>query len=144
MPADWELAAADAISLAALAEQPFIRPPQRYVAQYAPPEAGSYAAFKSVGVMPRVTQEATQTNTSLSLVGAGLGGSRVMATAARTGAPNVRLLPLSDRGFNQVWELVMAWLPNHLGKLAQEFVAFVQDHVAANPRLLDPGVSILP
>lgn len=137
VPADWPLAQGDSVSLAELAEQAFIRPPQRYAAQYTPPEADTFSVFKDAGVMPRVTQEATQTNTSLSLVGAGLGCSLVMATAALTGARNVAFRPINDPSFKSIWELMMAWLPGHLGPLGQEFVDFARRYVEDHPHLLD-------
>lgn len=144
VPADWPVAhGRTSVSLAELAGLPFIRPPPRYAAQYTPAAAESFAAaFQKAGVMPHVTQEATQTNTSLSLVGAGLGCSLVMATAELTGARNVRFLPIEDPGFGGMWELVMVWLPDHLGRLGQAFVAFVEDYVRDNPQLLEAATTI--
>ena len=141
VPADWPIARAETVSLAELAEQPFIRPPQRYTDRYTPPAAESLSAFANVGLMPRVVQEATQTNTSLSLVGAGLGCSLVMATAALTGARNVRFVPIRDPSFHSTWELMMAWLPGRIGARGQGFVDFARDHVACHPELINSAPS---
>ena len=108
VPADWPLARRETISLAELAEQPFILPP----ALYAPQSSATMAMFKSIGVMPHVAQEATQTNTTISLVGAGLGCSLVMATAALTQSRNVRFVAVQDVAAYGRWELIMAWRPD--------------------------------
>jgi DNA-binding transcriptional LysR family regulator len=139
VPADWPIGKKMSVSLAELAEQPFIAPPSRYRAQ----SDGGLAIFKKIGVIPSVKQEATQTNTVISLVGAGLGCSLVMATAALTRPPNVRFLPISDRLSVPPWELTMAWHPEHISALGPEFVRFVRDHVAANAHLLDAGSAIV-
>lgn len=138
IPADWPLAQGDAVSLADLAEQPFITPPPQYAAQASEP----LGMFKSVGVMPQVTQEATQTNTTVSLVGAGLGCSLVVATAALMQARNVRFLPIADHVPTAHWELMMTWHPEHVGTLGTDFVRFARDYVRDNPHLLDPAVPI--
>lgn len=134
IPADWPLAAQASVTLAELAEQPFIAPPQ----QYAPQTVEPMGVFKSVGAMPQVTQEATQTNTTISLVGAGLGCSMVMATAALTRSRGVRFLPIADAVPAPLWELMMTWHPDRLGRLAAGFVDFARGYVRDNPRLLDP------
>lgn len=92
IPADWPLAQYPEVSLLDLAEQPFIQSPQKYQAQV----TENMEMFRNLGVMPRVVQEATQTNTTLSLVGAGLGWALVTATAALAQPRNVRFLPIVD------------------------------------------------
>ena len=92
IPADWPLAAAESITLAQIAEQPFITPPP----QYALHSSEMLSVFKAAGVMPQVAQEAIQTNTTISLVGAGLGCSLVVATAALMPAAQ-RPLPPAGR-----------------------------------------------
>jgi DNA-binding transcriptional LysR family regulator len=133
VPADSPLADAAAIDLATLAEQPFIVPPSRDAGG----ESGALAAFKAVGAAPRVAQEATQTNTTLSLVGAGLGCSLVMATAALMRTPNVRFLPILGDLPYRPWELMMIWHPDHVGRLGAGFVELARRHVWDNPALLD-------
>ncbi len=131
VPAHWELAKKDSISLQELAEQPFIVPP----AQYAPYE--TLDMFKNAGLMPRVTQEATQTNTAISLVGAGLGCSQVVATASLVPAHNVRFLPITGNVSVSHWELLMIWRPKLINQIAEDFVRFVQARVQAMPEWLD-------
>ena len=131
VPADWPLAKQAKVTLAELAEQPFIRPPQKYAAQ----SSETLGMFKSIGLMPVVTQEATQTNTSLSLVAAGLGCSLVTATATLSQPRNVTFLPIADAMPEIHWELMMAWVPKHIGKLAEEFLSVAQEYVQDN---LDP------
>lgn len=139
VPADSVLAQRDSVRLAELAEQPFISPPQ----QYAPQSMEPMGVFKSIGVMPHVTQEATQTNTTVSLVGAGLGCSMVVATAALMQARNVRFLPIADDVPVAHWEMMMTWHPDRIGKLGADFVQFARAYVRDNPQLLDPKAPIV-
>lgn len=134
VPADWPLGADGTITLAELAEQPFIVPPRKYAVQ----ASETLSIFERVGVVPNVTQEATQTNTTVSLVGAGLGCSLVVATAAAMPHRNVRFLRIADDVPQPRWELMMAWRAANLGPLAADFVTFVGDYVRDNPQLLDP------
>jgi DNA-binding transcriptional LysR family regulator len=138
VPADWEIGARGAVTLAQLAEQPFILPPQRYAAQ----SSEIMAAFKRIGSMPRVAQEATQTNTTVRLIGAGLGCSIVVATAAMIPAPNVRFLPIDDEVQLPLWEMFMVWHPGQIGEVAGAFVEFVREFMAAHPRLTDASTPV--
>lgn len=119
VPADWPLARQESVTLIELAEQPWIQSPPKYNAA----AHESMAMFKSVGVFPKVVQEATQTNTTLSLVGAGLGCAMVTATAALIQPRNVRILPIiSGDAPTAQWELAMVWHPKQIGTRAKEFV----------------------
>lgn len=129
VPADWPIGEGTTISLAELAEQPFIAPPKQYLAQ----TGGVLAMFKKLGVVPVIKQEAIQTNTVISLVGAGLGCSLVMATAALAHPPNVRFLPISDQLSAPDWELTMAWHPEHISGFGRDFVTFVAEYIATHP-----------
>ncbi|WP_162527121.1 LysR substrate-binding domain-containing protein [Sphingomonas solaris] len=133
VPADSPLAEQTSISLAALAEQPFIRPPQKYAAQ----SSETMSMFRDVGAIPQVTQEATQTNTTLSLVGVGLGCSIVTATAALTQPRNVKFLEIEDPAPHARWELVMAWHPDQVGRIAADFVAIGQAYARDDAHLLE-------
>lgn len=137
VPADSPMAARTTISLAELAEQPFILPPRKYAEQ-----SETLDLFKNVGVVPRVAQEASQTNTTLSLVSAGLGSSLVMATAALQTMRNVRFLQIEDDISPASWELAMAWHPEQLTDHARRFLSIVNRHLSENPRLLDPDACL--
>jgi DNA-binding transcriptional LysR family regulator len=139
VPADWPLAQAESITLAELADQPFIVPPQQYSEQ----SSQTLGMFKHVGAMPRVVQEATQTNTTLGLVGAGLGCSLVMATATLLQPRGVRFLRILDDVPYARWELMMTWHSGHLSKRAASFVEFATAYMAENPHLLDPKAPII-
>lgn len=119
VPADWPLAQQDSITLGELAEQPWIQSPSKYKTA----ASESLAMFKRAGMMPKVVQEATQTNTTLNLVGAGLGCAMVTATAALIQPRNVRVLPIAHDDLPGVqWELLMLWHPQQIGAHAREFV----------------------
>lgn len=132
VPASWALAERGAISLALLAEQPFIRPPPKY----SPHPSEMFDIFKSVGMMPNVVQEARQTNTTLGLVGAGLGCSLVMETAALARPGNVKFLPIEDLPPYRRWELVMVWNPEYIGPLAADFLVVAKSYVRENAQVL--------
>ncbi len=133
VPAGLDIGSDGSVTLAELAEQPFIMPPPKFAEQ-----SDALNLFKNVGVVPRVEQEATQTNTSLSLVSAGLGCSVVMATAALQTVRNVRFLRIEDDLPQARWEMAMAWHPDHLSPQTVQFIGFVRQHVAQRPWLLDP------
>jgi DNA-binding transcriptional LysR family regulator len=132
VPGNSSLARRKAISLAELAEQPFILPPPKFAEQ-----SETMNLFKNVGVVPHVEQEASQTNTSLSLVGAGLGCSIAMATAALQHSRSVRFLHIEDDLPHARWEMAMAWNPEHVSTHTKQFIEFVRRHLAENPRWLD-------
>lgn len=132
VPRDSVLGQRDSVSLIELAEQPFIMPPTKYSEQ-----SETMDLFKTLGLVPRVEQEASQTNTTLSLVSAGLGCSVVMATAALQTVRNVRFLRIVDDLPNSRWELAMAWHPDHLSVQTRQFLDFANRHLQSNPQLLD-------
>lgn len=132
VPSNSPLAARASVSLAELAEQPFILPPRKYAEQ-----SETLDLFKNVGVVPRVEQEASQTNTTLSLVSAGIGCSLVMATAALQAIRNVSFLHIEDDLAPASWEMAMAWHPDHLGAETRLFLEVAGHHLAENPQLLD-------
>ena len=132
VPGNSELAGRSSITLAELAEHPFILPPQKFTEQ-----SETLDLFKNVGVVPRIEQEASQTNTMLSLVSAGLGCSVAMATAALQKPRNVHFLRIADAPSDAKWEMAMAWHPGHLNPQARQFMALVERHLEANPGLLD-------
>lgn len=92
--------------------------------------------------MPHVTQEATQTNTTMGLVGAGLGCSLVTASVAHVLPRNVRLLRIEDHVAQAHWELLMVWHPDHISRLATNFVEGTRQYLAENAYLLDPTAPI--
>jgi len=132
VPGNSPLAERKSISLVELAEQPFILPPRKFAVQ-----SETMNLFKTVGVIPRVEQEASQTNTTLSLVSAGLGCSLVMATAALQAIRNVRFLEIEDNLSHARWEMAMAWHPDHLSKHARQFLDVANLYLQENPQLLD-------
>ena len=132
VPATSPLAERKSVSLTELAQYPFILPPRKFADQ-----SETLNLFKTVGVVPRIEQEASQTNTTLSLVSAGLGCSLVMATAALQTIRNVAFLIIEDDLPQAKWEMAMAWNPDHLTKETAQFLEVANGFLAANPRLLD-------
>ncbi|EHJ60771.1 hypothetical protein NSU_2280 [Novosphingobium pentaromativorans US6-1] len=125
VPANGPFAEHTSVALNELAQQPFITPPQRYSIY----SKDMLEMFKAVGVMPQVTQEATQTNTAISLVAAGLGCSLVPATAAVAHVRNVKYLPIIDDTVRTVAELAMIWLPKHVSERGKSFIELVRAQV---------------
>ncbi|MFC3174393.1 LysR substrate-binding domain-containing protein [Novosphingobium bradum] len=133
VPAHWDIARQESVTLAELARQPFIRPPEKSMRGI--PE--TLAIFHSVGHVPNVVQEVTQTGVMLGLIGAGLGCSVITATCAMRPPPDVRFLPIADHPPHRRWELAMIWNPDHLNPSSAAFVQVTKDYVAARPQLLD-------
>ena len=136
IPASWDLAQKASVRLAELAARPFILPPQKYEPHF----SETLAMFKGVGAAPRVTQESSQMNTTISLVGAGLGCSIMTSSAALTAARNVKFLPIEDAEPRRRWELAMIWSADHLNEHAADFVGLAKDYLATHPELLNPDL----
>ena len=99
LPAEWLLAARETVSLAELADLPYILPPPEQCTSLS---ANTLSLFQKVGVMPYVVQEASHVNTTIGLVGAGLGCTIIAATAALTRPHNVRFVPLAAGGADRL------------------------------------------
>jgi len=124
----------DSIRLIDLADQPFIFPPKNVSPYYSEP----LAMFESLGITPRVTQEAAQAITMVSLVSAGLGCSILSSSTAQTRPRNVKFLRIEDAPPHRPFELLMIWSPETATKPAAAFVQAVKDYLAANPEVLEP------
>jgi len=135
VPADWDLAQQASVSLADLADQPFILPPQNYSPFFSEP----LAMFASLGITPRVTQEASQAATMLSLVSAGLGCSIMTSGVVRSRPLNVKFLKIEDAPQYRPWELMLVWAAEGATHPAAGFVQAAKDYLAANPQVLDPS-----
>jgi DNA-binding transcriptional LysR family regulator len=134
VPSSWPLARRRSVTLADLSDRPFILPPPT---KYGTKPTETLSLFTKAGMMPLVTQESTHANTTLSLVGAGLGFSLITATAALTKAQNVSFVPIAEFGTEPQWGLMMIWRPDHLTSAAKSFVSFAVDYVRATPGLLE-------
>ncbi|MFC3172766.1 LysR substrate-binding domain-containing protein [Novosphingobium bradum] len=132
IPAGWPLAAQPSVTLAQLAAQPFIQPPQKYLEQ-----AAAVNPLQARGYTPVITQEAAQVDTVLSLVGAGLGCSIVMGTACDTRLGGIVFLPISDLVPVRRSELVMIWQAEQMSEAKAMFIEAAGAYVAATPSLLD-------
>lgn len=128
IPADWPLAERPSVTLAELAEHPFILPPEQ---DYTTESDATLSLFRKAGVMPHVTQGATHASTTLKLVSAGLGCTMTTATAALTGSPDLAFVPISEGKHAKELSLVMAWIPEQLDDTAKTFVGFVEACVQA-------------
>lgn len=93
VPADSRFAERDAIALKALAGEPFIMHPSAEVPNL---QAVAMLLCQQAGFVPRVTQEAVQVQTIVSLVESGLGVALVPSVAARYINRRVRFLRLAS------------------------------------------------
>jgi DNA-binding transcriptional LysR family regulator len=93
VPADSPFAANDSIALKALAGEPFIMHPSADVPNL---QAVAMLLCQQAGFVPRITQEAVQVQTIVSLVESGLGVALVPGVAARYTNRRVRFLRLSS------------------------------------------------
>jgi DNA-binding transcriptional LysR family regulator len=138
VPTSWVAPGQTSIRLAELADRPLIRPPLDLMVRY----SESTDMFSSVGITPRVIQEASQSATMLSLVSAGLGGAVTASGVARTRPPNVAFLKIEDAPPHRPWELMMIWAAEGATKAAAGFVQAAKDYIVANPQLIDLSESI--
>jgi DNA-binding transcriptional LysR family regulator len=93
IPEDWPLAEKSEISMIDLADQPLLLFPARHRPDV---HLAIVSAFHSVGVMPRISQEAAFDQSRLQLVAAGMGISLVNASASRNGYPGVAVRRIVD------------------------------------------------
>jgi DNA-binding transcriptional LysR family regulator len=132
VPSTSPLAGRTSLHLAEMSDEPMLmaamsESPARISAQE--------AAFRSVGYVPQVVQEATQANTRLSLVSAGFGSTLVPAAAASTGRRGVAFIPVVDMPPSVRFEIALAWQPQHASPAVRAFVALCKAYVDAHPEL---------
>ncbi len=130
LPKDWAVAARKSISLAELAEYPFILPTRL---DYAMETDAIIALFRKAGVMPHVTRGDIHVSTTFTLVGASLGCTVTTGTAALAAPPNVRFIPISDIPASPTWGLKMIWRPTQLSQFGRSFVEFASVYIKNNP-----------
>ena len=128
IPSDWPLAKQPSVTMAELAEHPFILPPEQ---EYTVGSDAILSLFRKAGVMPYVTQGDTHPSTTLKLVEAGLGCTMTAATAALPGSPDLAFVPINNGENSVELSLVMAWLPEQIDETAKTFVRFVEAYVKA-------------
>jgi DNA-binding transcriptional LysR family regulator len=140
IPESWPIAQQKTITLAQLGTHPMIVGPE----QEAPSRiTAMLAAFRDVGVSPKIAQESPQTLTSLTLVAAGMGFALTMETSAVMGVRGVAFREVADLPSTLSWEVSMVWRPQHLSAVARDFVAEVKDYCAKHPEFLDPSRTIV-
>jgi DNA-binding transcriptional LysR family regulator len=133
IPSDSPLATEGSVTLARLAEEDFISAPM----QHAPHGFDAMSMFKSAGVVPRIAQEAAQTNTTLSLVGAGLGCAIVSGTARLKQSRNVSFLKIVDLPDYLRWEMLMIWSRQQRSLPAANFIDIAKVHLSQHPEWLE-------
>jgi len=127
IPAHWPLASRKAVTLADLAEQPFILPPRH---DYTSGTDATIALFRRAGLIPHVTQSETHVSSTFAMVGAGLGCTLTTGVAAVTTPANVTFVPIVDSLLTAEWGIRMIWRNSQLSAAARQFVAFAQDKIS--------------
>jgi DNA-binding transcriptional LysR family regulator len=139
VPALWPLAGRGSITLAELADYPLILPPAQ---NFATEPRQVLKMFGSAGGrLPKVIQESTHSNTTLSLVGAGVGFSIITGTAVLANPANVRFVAITDHAPSSDWSLMMIWRDAQLTRAARSFVDFTKVYVASRPELMSFSVA---
>lgn len=129
IPASWPLAQQPSVTLAELAERPFILPPEK---EYSIGADATLSLFRKAGVMPYVTLGVMHASTTLKLVAAGLGCTLTTSTAALAGSPDLAFVPLNESENAKEWSLVMAWMPEQLNDTAKSFVKFAENYIRSD------------
>lgn len=134
VPADWPIASRTSLTLAELADYPLILPPAQ---NHATEPRQVLKMFGSAGGrLPNVIQESTHSNTTISLVGAGVGFSIITATASLAKPADIRFIPIIDHGPSSDWALTMIWRDAQLTRAGRRFVDFTRNYVAERPELM--------
>jgi DNA-binding transcriptional LysR family regulator len=128
VPADWPLATRTSIRLAELSDAPMI---MSAVNESPTRLSADHAAFRSVGFVPNVVQEAAPANTRLSLVAAGFGATLIPETAALAGRRGVVFIRVDDMPASTDFEIALVWQPQHASPAAKAFVATAKNYVNA-------------
>jgi DNA-binding transcriptional LysR family regulator len=116
LPGGHPLAASERVSLAALADEPFIL----YARSEGPGVRDAIvAACLAAGFRPRVAQEAWDTPTIVALVGAGLGVSLLISPAPPSDGAVAYRPPAEDL---PPWELALAWRRDHHSPVLDRFL----------------------
>ena len=120
IPADWPFANRTKLHLAELKDYPFVLTPfERSPAS----RSAFFNACFNAGFTPKVVQEATQTNTRLNFVSAGLGAAIVTETARHTQYHGVRFLTIVDhRDETLNWELSIVWEPRGVSRALRTLI----------------------
>lgn len=126
VPAHWSLASRKFVTLADLAEYPFILPPRH---DYTVGTDAAISLFRRAGLMPSVIQSETHVSSTFALVGAGLGCTLTTGAAAVTTPENVTFVPIRDSALRAESGIRMIWRDSQLGAAARQFVAFAREEI---------------
>lgn len=117
LPSRHALASRNTVSITALRDEPFVTANMR-------PAPSMFALLTRVceraGFYPRVVQAATDTQSVVGLVAAGIGVSIVPDALARLNIGGVRYIRLSD--VRECAQIVMAWRRNDRNEVLKKFV----------------------
>ncbi len=119
LPASHSLAAQPSVRLADLAGEPFV---MYSAAEAAGLHASAMAACEAAGLVPEVTQVATQVPTILALVESGLGVALVPEVVRRQREPQVVYRDLQGQGESSQTTLALAWHAGNESPAAQRFI----------------------
>ena len=98
------------------------------------------AACQHAGFLPRSQQQATQVQTMLSLVQAGLGVALVPSVVAGTPMARVQFVPLADASHMSATGIALAWTPERDTPLNLRFRAMLQTALQ-HPAQADGSIS---
>jgi DNA-binding transcriptional LysR family regulator len=130
LPGDHRLAPSQRVPLAALAAEPFIL----YARSEGPGVRDAIVGVcLAAGFSPRVVQEASDTQTIVALVGAGLGISLLISPVPPAPDGAVVYRPLQED--LPPWELALAWRPDDQSAVLQRFLELTRGTRAGRPQL---------
>jgi DNA-binding transcriptional LysR family regulator len=122
IPTSSSLASKAAVALADLADEGFVLFPFRQGPNL---HARITNACRRAGFVPRISQEALQMHTILSLVAAGMGVSLVPERARMLYIDGVTFVPVQGLPEDLTWDLALAWRASHAHRPLRAFVETV-------------------
>ena len=123
LPDQHPLTERTAVRVAALAQEPFVLPPRRISGLY----EDVVSVCRAAGFTPQVVQEASEMQTIISLVSAGIGVSLVPSSVETFRMPRVSYRPL--RGTNASLEIALARRRGDRSPLVEQFELVARETV---------------
>lgn len=138
VPDHDRLARHDAVSVAELAHRRFVSYPSFHGSRV---RDAMISLCTAAGFVPRIAQEAPDSYSLLTLVGAGVGIAMVVSSATNTQITGVKYVNIS--GDNITLPLALAWRQSNPSSALSRVIEVAKNHVTTVPQPLDTDLSAI-